>query len=516
MTSLSSREVPWLVGVLAGWVGLWWRGHAFVPLPFISSYDWMEYVPSAWMVTNQVDVGGYATWRNPLYPGILGHLGEVVGYNEAGWLIASVSLFATVFAAGFGARALAGTWAGMVAAASIPFINPWAEASRWTTLYPALTACTGLSLAFGAAFVRWPRTRWGLLAALFAGLGWGMDFRGIALVAAVAMLALSVLWTQSRQRAMFIAAVMAIGLAIGPAANSALRISDQRGTESQVQTQRELELRLAQKSGIDYLEAACANEPVTGAYPTPATFLRPCAIAFLRDNLDRFKDQAPFGVATTLWMLPLVLLPLGRGRRDSWTALVVFGSAWGTLAVMSVWARLNVHHFVQFSALIAMTVPVAGARLLANLGARGRQILPIVALAAVGWTATQGPWAGKPVSDISHGQEHRILGQMVRYVEANIVADDVLLDCSGFGVEAALLPRRFHAGPPNFSRTVGTVLCDDWIAHPPAVAGRVWILVREAPGHRGLPPPWVQEAEWRDGLRRTWIWRHVDSAQGQP
>ncbi len=510
------REAPWLAGVVAGCIGLWWRGYAFVPLPFIASYDWMEYVPSAWMVTNRMDVGGYATWRNPLYPGILGHLGELIGYNEAGWLIGSVALFATVLAAGLGARALAGPWAGMVAASIIPFINPWAEASRWATLYPTLTACTGLSLAFGAALVRWPRAPFALLAALFAGLGWGIDFRGIALVITVAILALTVLPSVSRTRAALLGGLMIAGISIGPLANQALSISDQRATNTQVETQRSLELRLARESDIPYLAQACANEPVTGSYPTPATFLRPCAHAFIRDNLDRFKDQAPFGVAATLWLLPFVLLPMGRGRRDTWVALMVFGCAWGTMAVMAVWARLNVHHFVQFSAPIAMTVPVAGAKIFAMLGRYGRAVLPIAATGAVFWVATQGPWAGKPVSDISKGQEHRILGQMVRFVETTLESDDLLLDCSGFGVEAALLPRRFHSGPPNFSRTLGTTLCDDWIANPPSTKGAAWLLTRETPGVHRLPGPWSRVREWKDGPRRTWAWRYVDRSKGQP
>ena len=88
-TERLAREAPWLLGVVLGLIGLWWRGYAFVPLPYLSSYDWMEYVPSAWMVTHGVDIGGYATWRNPLYPAILGQLGELTTYNDAAWLIAS-------------------------------------------------------------------------------------------------------------------------------------------------------------------------------------------------------------------------------------------------------------------------------------------------------------------------------------------------------------------------------------------------------------------------------------------
>ena len=145
------HEAPWIIGVIAGLIGLWWRGYAFVPLPYLSSYDWMEYVPSAYMVTHGVDLGGYATWRNPLYPAILGTVGEAIGYNEAAWLIASICMALVVFGSGLGARALANPWAGFIAAITVPLINPWAEASRWATLYPMLTAATAMTLASGAA-----------------------------------------------------------------------------------------------------------------------------------------------------------------------------------------------------------------------------------------------------------------------------------------------------------------------------------------------------------------------------
>ncbi len=494
-------------------MGLWWRGYAFVPLPHFSSYDWMEYVPSAWMVVHGEDVGGYATWRNPLYPGMLGGLGEFLGYNEAGWIIASLSLFLVVFGAGLGARALAGPWAGMVAASTIPFINPWAEASRWATLYPVLTACTAMSLGAGAAMVRWPRLHWALLAGGFAGLGWGVDFRGGALVLAVVFLLLLAL--QARGRRAHLAAGLVLAASLGPFLNHSLAIADQRGTESAVATQRTLELRLALESGDPALAQACRDAPTDGAFPTAATFLHPCGQAFIADNLDRFRDQAPFGVGLTLWLLPLVLLPGRRGRRDSFTALWVFGCAWGTMAVMGVWARLNVHHFVQFAGPIAMTVPVAGARLMALLGARGRALIPLAALGAIAWVGTQGPWAGKPVSEISQGSEHRMVGQMVAKVSTLVAAEDVLLDCSGFGVEAALLPRRFHPGSPHFGNSLTHPRCQSWVHAPPPTTGNAWLLTREEPGDTALPRSWVQATEWRDGVRHAWLWRHVDTGTGR-
>lgn len=509
-TNSQLRETPWLLGVLGGWVGLWARGYAFVPTTHFSSYDWMEYVPSAWMVVHGQDIGGYATWRNPLYPGMLGGLGELIGYNEAGWIIASMAMFAVVFGAGLGARALAGPWAGLVAAASIPLINPWAEASRWATLYPVLTACTALALGAGAAMVRWPRLHWALLAGLSAGIGLGVDFRGGALVVAVIML--MGLALQARQRRWQLPAILLLSMTIGPALNHSLAIAEQRGTDSAVGTQRALELRLAIQSGDPALAQACQSAPTGGAFPSLSTFVHPCGRAFIVDNLDRLKDQAPFGVGLSLWCLLLALLPGRRGRRDSLTALIVFGTAWGTMAVMGVWARLNVHHFVQFSAPIAMTVPVAGARLMGLLGKRSRAAIPLVAIGSLAWLSVHGPWAGKPVSDISRGSEHRMLGQILTKVNQLVQPIDVLLDCSGFGVEAAILPRRLHSGVPYFGNTVAQPRCQQWIASPQPTQGNAWLLTREEPGDTAMPSSWVQATEWQEGPRRVWLWRYVDTA----
>ena len=245
-TERLSREAPWLLGVVLGLVGLWWRGYAFVPLPYLSSYDWMEYVPSAWMVTHGVDIGGYATWRNPLYPAILGQLGELTTYNDAAWLIASVCMSLVVFSAGLGARALASPWAGFLAAVTVPMINPWAEASRWATLYPMLTATTGLTLACGAAFLRWGHPVFGAIGALSAGLALGIDFRGLAMVALMVVL---ILLAWSRHRRPGIALLALALLVVGPALNQTKAVSHQKTTDTAVGTQRALEVRLALESG---------------------------------------------------------------------------------------------------------------------------------------------------------------------------------------------------------------------------------------------------------------------------
>ena len=506
-------EIPWLLGAALGILGLWWRGYAFVPLPFLSSYDWMEYVPSAWMVTHGVDLGGYATWRNPLYPAILGHLGEWIGYNEAAWLLASVCMSLVVFSAGLGARAMANPWAGMVAAVSVPFINPWAEASRWATLYPTLAATTGMSLACGAAFARWKNPIWIVLAAMAAGIAWGVDFRGIALVCAVAVLAL-----MSIGKRWILLFIVAGAIGAGPLANKAFEISVTKDTAYAVQTQRALELKLAVESGNADLVRACINEPADSAYPTLDTLTRPCAWAFIDDNLDRAKDQVPFGVGFTLLALPLVVM---GPRRRMWTPLFVFGAAYGALFLMAVWARLNVHHFVQFAAPIAMTVPVAIARTISFLTPQYVRKLGHVGAGIIGlyWVTQLGPWAGKPVEDLARGEQHQLLGWMLDGMGANVnlAGGDVLLDCTGLGIEAAILPTRTNSGPPNFEPSAQNDRCQTWMNTPPQTEGRVWMFTREEPNFRGPPqPPWHMIQAWEDGPRRTWLWQLVDTGRSGP
>ena len=521
MSRAFAAELPWIAGIALGLVGLWWRGHAFVPLPFPSSYDWMEYFPSAWMITHGVDLGGYATWRNPLYPAILGGLGEWIGYNEASWMLGSMAMSLVVISAGLGARAMANPWAGAVAAVTVPFINPWAEASRWATLYPTLAAMTGLSLASAAAYVRWRHPIWILLGGLAAGLAWGVDFRGISLVCAVLVLGLVGMERRRAGRPWGLLLLVLSTAAAGPLVNQAIQISETKETAYSVQTQRELELRLAVESGQIDLVRACRNEVADSAYPTLQTLVSPCAWAFVADNMDRAKDQAPFGVGLTLLLLPLV--GLGRSWRECFVGLAVFGAAYGSLFLMAVWARLNVHHFVQFAAPIAMTVPVAIARLVdvvPRIPTQARS-LGHLALGIVGlyWVTTQGPWAGKAIDDLAKSEQHRLLGWMLDGMGANIDLDggDVVMDCTGLGIEAALLPKRTHSGHPNFQPSAQSSRCQSWLYDPPRVSGRVFVFTRQEAQFNGPPqPPWQVIQAWEDGPRRTWLWQMVDTPSARP
>lgn len=66
------------------------RGFAFRPLPYPASFDWFVHFGAAWDLLHGPP-GNSIDFRSPLYPLLLGVLGEKVGYLDAGVLIASVS-----------------------------------------------------------------------------------------------------------------------------------------------------------------------------------------------------------------------------------------------------------------------------------------------------------------------------------------------------------------------------------------------------------------------------------------
>ena len=131
-----------------------------------------------------------------------------------------------------------------------------------------LTASTAMTLGLGAAYMRWRTPVWGVGAAAFAGLAFGIDFRGISLLVAVAAFAVA-----ATERRLWMLALIAAVAAAGPVANGMVGISQQKETATAVGTQRALEVRLALESGDPALVRACQNEPTTEAcllYTSPS------------------------------------------------------------------------------------------------------------------------------------------------------------------------------------------------------------------------------------------------------
>ena len=143
-----------------------------------------------------------------------------------------------------------------------------------------------------------------------------------------------------------------------------------------------------------------------------------------------------------------------------------------------------------------MVVPVALSRTIRTLGFSRAQAPAqvITTLLAATWLWTSGPWAGKPVDDLATAEQNQLLGWMLNGVDMHVdlAGGDQLLDCSGLGVEAALLPERLNSGLPNFQTSATAQRCTEWIHSPPEITGRQWLITRQEPDFAGPPaPPWI-------------------------
>ena len=110
-------ELPWLAGVAWGWLLLWTRGHAFVLGGPLLGFGWWDYLMVAWRQVHEPG-GYYSSWRNPLWPELVGQAGEHVGYVTAALLLSSLAAGVLVLAAGLAGRLLVSPWAGALAAIS--------------------------------------------------------------------------------------------------------------------------------------------------------------------------------------------------------------------------------------------------------------------------------------------------------------------------------------------------------------------------------------------------------------
>ncbi len=469
------RELPWFLGVLVGWWLLWERGYAFQPPPYIASSDWLEYLPSAWMVANDVSTAGYATWRLPGYLAMLGSLGEGMGYNEAGVAIASAALFVTVFATGLGTRALTNPWAALFAAAMLPLMKVAAQASRWITLYPCFTAGTALSFALGACVWRWPRLWIALLAGLACTFTLAMDWRGIQVIPPVLLLCgLGVTRAKGWQR-WLLPVVCASVLWIGPAANQAVQVQDTIPALEQWSLQRNTEIEVADQDGLG---ALCAGSR-RGSMPGPAMLADPCAQAFLAENGRRLQDFLFSDLSHLLLVLPLVLLPGRRGWSGSLASALVFGTVVAALLVMGLWARLNEQHFLQYAAFYVMAPAVGLGRLFDHLP-RGRlrswwRACFFTGLAA--WNIFVVIRYQRPADDLAQIEPFLSDGAIILAVEETVGPDDRFMDCSSKRMEVAILPRRHHSQLPNLTRGGSEQACAAWLREPEAAPGDRWVLV---------------------------------------
>lgn len=502
------REIPLLAGIIAGCMGLWWHGRAFVPMVWPAGFDWERYLRETWAYMHPGTMN--STWLEPLYSYILGHLGPYYGWAWTGILISSVAAVMVVVGAGLLGRALSGPWAGAVAAISIPLTPQLAAAARWVNLYPLLSGTTALGLAGAVGLARWRTWPWAVLAGVGSGLAWAIDGRTVTLLPGLILLALTgVVGVPQRWKQVLLLGLFGAGLSIGPVSQTMLRVVPREGTAEVAEILRGIELSKLRNSPNNALRTACANEP-SGMVSLDG-LIQPCAIALQADNAERVDDGLPWGLSLTLGLFLLALLPGNGGRRQSWIAAIALIPFLAMTLVMSRWIIVTPRYMMQIAAPAAVVVPVAAAQLWRTL-LRGRQLnrLAFLAPMAIGaWLIWSGP-SHEAIPPLEASSTYKMMAPVVSLIENEMGPDDVLLDCSESHIEVAVLPRVLHGGSQNHEGH-DWARCASWLKDPEGQAA-AYVVVgsrTQISGLRSLslPPPWQQVLR-KDGQGQTTrVWK---------
>lgn len=465
----SLREAPLVLGIALGALILWWDGQAFVLDGRMDGYSWHSYANLAWYVARRMSEQ-YDTFRGILHGGLLGHLGEVMGsYANASILIASCCGGLMVASAGLAARALAGPWAGGLAAAIVPLTANTAHCVRWANSYPLLAATTGAAWALAVAAARWNSRVLSGLAGLGAGLAWATDPRG--LIAIAAALPLIILTRSARCVVVFLLALLSMPIV---RRFFAWPSHLEKGTETMLSIQREVVERWVAHSRVSPLQDACEGVEVL----TAAAVFGACGMEMLQLNLARLLPFSPLGGMLTAAGLLLLLLP-GHQR---WLRLVAAGSGLVGLGAVAVLTPMVDRYLLQF------VVPVT-ALAAAGLLHWTHRWLPISAAGALCLGAFV--WQADPAerdlpTALQRHHEKQLYAIAAEVVAARVTEDDVLLDCSGYQVAMAMLPRIPHDVVPYLSRPlprqVNGAFCLSWIRSRPRRDGLSYIAIHAERG----------------------------------
>ncbi len=468
------RELPLVLGVLTGWALCWRFGAAFVfeaPTRFFG-YGWPGYVNNAWMVVHRQDLG-YDGFRKPLHGLILGGAGELLGrYDHGAILVGSLAVGLLVLAAGVGARALSGPWAGAVAAASLPLVPHNVDAVRWANNYPLLGACAGACLALCLCAARWPSALLGLAAGVAGGLAWGVDGRGALMAtAAGALLPLGLLKRRDLQ-GWLMPLFFVLGMGVGPLSERILALpgAPHLALQEGLAFQREVALRWSTQVRDPALEAACGAEP-PHELPSFEALQRPCAQQMMRYNLEKILPRhLPFGVVWTGWLSLLVLLPGRQGWRGSLRGLAFCGVALLPLLLEARWVPLPDRYVVPRAMLLAVLAPAGLLRLVGSLGKGGPWLAGPVAVAAFVWVWATDPSLRREPTTLDLNHYFAMRERSIAAVQAALKDQPApFIDCSEHYVATALLPRITSEAPPLL-RVQEADRCLSYIATAPVGA----------------------------------------------
>jgi hypothetical protein len=527
-----------------GVLQLWWRGRAFVLDGAYEGYRWMDYGGQAWYVGQRMSAY-YFTYRDPLYPAVLGWAGwQLDGYADAGIAVASVSMLALVIGAALCGRALSGPWAGFACAVAAPMTATVLAAARWTSVYPFNAGMASLCLGLGAACWRWPRPVLAALCGAAGALAYASDSRGLIFVPAAALLVAGgmirgeqvtgshrarVLWQTHRR--WLVLPVLGLLLAAGPQISGWLGEDPSRRTPTaeRLESQKDVVLRWVQISNDETLKRACAGHEVLVWPPNP------CNRAILDHNWRRVvPGLAPFGVLA-LWLgLAGSLVP---GRR-SWPSakqgiewggpigsVILLGGASAGAVVLSAMTPLAERYTVLLALPLTLAPAIAADRVIDLAAGRWPRVAwGLRGVVAVGIVAAA--WALDP-SDRDRTRQLSTNPLYPAYAQAEAMARehvdtdvDTLLDCGDRYVAVALLPAMLTWPPPEAigmpeltEREVQR--CIDHIHTPEdrELGGAQWVIVH--PGQELWLDRRVNErVDLAETIREVSGWTRVDRGGG--
>ncbi len=486
-------ELPWILGVLLGLVLLLVLHGAFQPVASPTGADWWEYRLSAHVLQHPEHAHYYPPWRATLYPVLLGELGEALGYALATTLISSSAVLLMVLGAAFTARVLAGPWAGAAAALGVALMPMHAFAVHWTNPYPLIGGLCALGVAAAVAAARWPRWPWYAAAGLLAGLGWATDSRGALLVP----LCLALVAVAPRGRLGASWKKRALALAIAAAC---------------IVPGRALERSLAVKPASSALDVAAAavdpagvvpnmnpDHPDPHAPPPPPEAGQPAWKRVLATSSFHQAREGVRGHATVLgslpppallWLLPLALLPGGRGWRGSLAAAGVLCFASLQVAVPAWLTDFGARYAYFFMGSVAALLATAPFRALGSVPRLPRRVGVVIASIAA-LVLVLVSWHHRLDPGLLAFPEDRAAAAIAPALEQRMQPGDGFMECGVLGTETHWYPRQLHQGDLN-PYGADWEMCRAWVRRPSRPGERRWLvsvtLLTNAPPESPGPP----------------------------